>query len=250
MEMVNSPSSLFKAIIKEKVYGGKKIGELFSSDRAQSRFFTVTVDSLSSSNILVGVNKDIEALPVKNINYNITGIDTMSLSIGVFKDIPIPTGKKLPKITLTLIDDRMDQLETSIRYWCDTMIPSGTGIVGYLDEMITTLTYISYDTCGQENFSYIASVMFTDEITLSRDAETNELKAIEISLIILEDDIKVVNELKGIPKPKVIKEPTAPKPPTVLPGNNTNFAPQPIELNNGPISTEAPISQPQPIFNI
>lgn len=254
MEYIGSPEAKKEAKIS---YDEKRVGELFLVDRAQSRFFTVTLSSLASSNIRIGVNGDIEALPVKNISYTITGIDSMSLSIGVFKDIPIPVGKKLPKITLTLVDDRMDQIETDIRSWCnDSMLPARTGMTRYLDDMVSTLTYNSYDTCGQLNFTYTASVMLTDDVTLTRDTESNELKSIEIALVILEDDITIVNDYKGIPTPIRPEEPTAPKPPILPPENNnsnTNFIPQPIiplGFNGGPIDTGGITGQPQPIFNI
>ena len=164
------------------------LGNKFAMDMAQSRFFTVEIEGFSQYDINLG------GLPVKSISYTITGIETMPLSIGVFRDIPIPIGKKLPKLSLTLADDNIDQLETQFRVWYDSMFPkASTGTVAYLNEMVRRLQYTSYNTSGVLNFSYSANVILTDDISISRDYESNGLKEFEISLIILNDQITVNN---------------------------------------------------------
>lgn len=166
---------------------GISVGEKFKLDMAQSRFFTIEIENISMYDVSLG------GLPVKNILYTITGIETMSLAIGVFRDIPIPIGKRLPKITMTLVDEKIDQLETSFRSWYNVMIPSQTGTIGYLDDMVRKLQYSSYDTSGDLNFSYSANVILADDFTMSRDYESNELKGFEVSLIVLNDVITVNN---------------------------------------------------------
>lgn len=244
---------LINPILKGKVENipdnSVSVGDLFSSDRAQSRFFTVTIDKFDSNtnNLFENTtvtNKEIEGLPVKNMSYIISGIDSMVLPIGVFKDVPIPTGKRLPKITLTLIDDRMDQIETALRNWCNVMIPSESGIIGYLDDMVGTLIYTSYDTSGDVNFTYQANVILTDDFSMSRDYETNELKAMEISLVVLRDDVKVENKFNRLKKPKPAPE-TAPNP-ALAPEQGNNYNQKgPIESNPFNIRTTV-----QPIFKI
>lgn len=159
------------------------IGSVFSSDMAQSRFFTVNIDTIDNVN-------GMKSLPVKNISYTISGIDTMNLPIGVFKDIPIPVGKRLPKISITFNDDNLEQVESQLREWYESMIPTGSGIISYLDDMIGVLTYESYRVNGELNFSYRANVMLVDDFVISRDYESNNLKTLEISLIVLKDEIR------------------------------------------------------------
>ncbi|MFA6358806.1 MAG: hypothetical protein WCY09_09150 [Candidatus Omnitrophota bacterium] len=226
LKKINMPT-----VLQGGIANTVSVGNQFSADMAQSRFFTVNLDTIDNVN-------GMKSLPVKSISYTVTGIDTMSLPIGVFKDIPIPTGKKLPRITLTLIDDRMEQIESQIREWYEIMIPTGSGTIGYLDDMIGVLTYESYDTSGDINFSYQANVILTEDLTMSRDYETNGFKILEISFVVLKDDIRVKNALNVLPQPDPIPEPKQQI------NENNNFL-GPIESN--PFNIESTV---QPIFKI
>ena len=180
---INTP--LKSGVIQNEITG--KVEDLFASDRAHSRFFTINIDKLNGSNILTKGN--ISTLPVKNISYAVTGVDNMTLNIGVFKDVPIPTGKKLPKITMSFTDDAYDKIESGIRSWYDLIIPSRSGVARYLNEMVGSLSYKSYLYNGKVNFTYTAAVILADDLIINRSYENNSLKEIEISLIVLSDSI-------------------------------------------------------------
>ena len=162
---INTP--LKSGVIQNEITG--KVEDLFASDRAHSRFFTINIDKLNGSNILTKGN--ISTLPVKNISYAVTGVDNMTLNIGVFKDVPIPTGKKLPKITMSFTDDAYDKIESGIRSWYDLIIPSRSGVARYLNEMVGSLSYKSYLYNGKVNFTYTAAVILADDLIINRSYE-------------------------------------------------------------------------------
>ncbi len=151
-------------------------------DIAQSRFFKVALDGISLPTTYA---KAKDYLPVKNISYTLIGTETMTVGIGVFKDIPIITGLRLPKMSLTLVDDDLDSIEKQFRDWYNKSVPSADGYVGYLSEMVKNLTYTSYNVKGDVSYTYQAEVMLTDDFTMTRDYETNELKSMEVNLIIV-----------------------------------------------------------------
>lgn len=194
--------------VQEGIPSSKKVDlpNMFSMDMAQSRFFTVELGAPNKSKNKISTFKGMEGLPVKNISYTVTGIETMTLPIGVFRDLPIPIGKKLPTITLTLLDSGIDQIEMQLRDWFESMIPSSKNTISYLDDMVGTLKYKSYDTSGNPNYTYTANVMLTEDLSISRDYEANELKSLQINLIVLKDEVTVGDTSKPLEEPKPVPE--------------------------------------------
>jgi hypothetical protein len=162
-----------------------------SLDMAQSRFFKVRLISPDDKTVSLPVNNSVVTglLPVKNITYTMASTETMNVGVGLIKDLPIITGYRLPKISLTLVDDDLDTIEKMFRKWFDLCMPSGdvtkTNYVAYLEDIIYTLEYTSYQVDGKSNGTYTLQVMIADDFTMSRDYETNALKQMEVSLYIL-----------------------------------------------------------------
>ena len=198
---------VLEAATEEKQY--INIPNIFAADMAQSRFFKVRLSTPEKDITNIA---GMDCLPVKNISYTVTGIETMNLPIGVFRDIPIPIGKRLPRISMTLVDNRIDVIESQLRAWYVSMIPSKQGTIGYLDQMVGSLTYESYDTSGNTNFTYSAFVMLSEDFSMSRDYEANELKSMEISLIVLKDTVTTDGTpLAKVPKPEPLSPPKPPE---------------------------------------
>jgi hypothetical protein len=154
---------------------------------AQSRYFTIEIEGIS---FVSGVS----ILPVKNITYTVTGLDIMALTLGFFKDLPIPVGIRLPKLSLTLTDTQEDSLEQKFREWFNSYKPAnrtnnGRYSVDYLDNLCRKVTYKSYSLDGTLNFSVIFPAMLAEDFTYTRDYEANELKTMEVTLLIAGEGI-------------------------------------------------------------
>lgn len=170
-----------------------------SIDMAQSRNFKVRLQGVyMDTSALIGRDAAIgDYLPVKNISFTESTMDYLQVPVGVLRNLPILRGISLPKMTLTLSDQTTDIIETQLRSWIHSCVPTEEGYVEYLDTMIRTLTYESYTVEGVSNNKASCS-LFTvpsGEFMVNRDNTTNDLKSIEFGLFILAG----TNELiKGI----------------------------------------------------
>jgi len=154
-------------------------------DKSLNNYFQISIKG-------IGSNKDSSGrsyLPITNISYTMAGLETISLSIGVFSDIPIVTGNKLPKLTLTISDNSDDSIENDLRNWFGQTVLSEKGTVGYLADMVRDLDYSSYSPKGNLNFYRRFQVMLAEDFTTSRDYESNTLKTMDISLIVIGSSI-------------------------------------------------------------
>lgn len=178
------PSTLQTGIQQVGYKGSSLIKAL---DLSQSRHFTVELSGIQVPPNLVGNNPLDQIdynLPVRNITYTMAGLDISTFSIGVFRDLPLPTGIRLPKISLTLLDTSTDSLEVQFRNWYRSMVPSN-GYVAYLSSIVKTLTYTSYNFDGSINEELRLPVVLADDITMTRDYEANDFKTFEVNLVVL-----------------------------------------------------------------
>jgi hypothetical protein len=150
-------------------------------DMAQSRYFTVEIEGMG-----LPLSKNGLIMPVQNITYTIQGIDSLSLSLGIFKDIPIPNGIRVPRISLSLLDDDKDTIQSQFKEWLKLYMPD-MGTVGYLSSLVKKMTYKSYGVDGtlNTNASFIADIMLDSEFNTTRDYSANDLKIMEAQVIIV-----------------------------------------------------------------
>lgn len=160
-------------------------------DMAQSRYFTIQIFYTNSSGTkeYMGLNFGKKTLmPVNNITYTVQGIDVMTLSLGIFKDIPIPVGLRLPKVSLSLNDTDDSIIEKQFRNWYNSFSPDPNfGYVGYLNDMVRYMTYKSYKVDGTLDFSFTAPIILEGDFTYTRSYEANDLRVMEAQVIIVGD---------------------------------------------------------------
>jgi hypothetical protein len=160
-------------------------GKTMLQDMAQSRFFTISIADMNGNNPMGIPFGNYTCLPLKNMTYTMQGIDIMTLSVGLFKDIPIPVGLRLPKLSLTLTDTDEDTIENQFRDWYNLYTPNNYGCVGYLEDLVKIMTYRSYKVDGTPNKAFKAPVILADDFTYTRDYETNDLKTMEANILIV-----------------------------------------------------------------
>ena len=149
-------------------------------DMAQSRFFTITIEGMG---IQFNRNKD-KLLPVQSIAYTLKSVENMQITLGLFRDVPIPTGIKLPKLSLVLNDTDQDEIQKQFEKWINLLTPTN-GYVGYLSDLVKTLTYTAYGVDGSVVGGFKAPVILSDDFSTNRSYESNELKTMDIGLVIV-----------------------------------------------------------------
>jgi hypothetical protein len=176
---LDKPKLEIKGVPKGDIGGTQLVSSITRSSRkdialdmAQSRFFTIEVEGITVPSTLGSSAFDLKgkhsrALPIKSCSYSIISVDTRSLSVGVFRDIPLVTGVRLPKLSLSLYDTSDDDLEHAFRDWVGIMVPDDMGYVGYIDQMFKKMTYKSYSTDGRLVTSYVAPVTLVGGIEMS-----------------------------------------------------------------------------------
>lgn len=160
---------------------------LISTTMSQAAYFKVDIEKLRapdmySNTILAGNLQNF--LPVKSINYSVTSLEMTTIPVGIFGDMSIVTRKKLSKLNIVLLDNKDCTYEALLRNWYNKCAPD-SGYVGYMQDIVDTLHYISYSTSGQPQVPISLEVMPADDMVISRDYDSNELKTISFSVIVV-----------------------------------------------------------------
>ena len=179
------------------------IDSLFKADIAQSRFFTVTIDKLefSSGNPIkfkfptpsekdylpkpprqseINVYEDF--FPVKDVSFNFTSYNNISIPFNAFGNFPILCRKQLPQITINSYDFGDDVVERAVRKWEEECFPNSK-YVAYLSEVTSKFEYISYDTTGRISYIRNLYVIPMGNVSVNRSYESNGEKIVSFSVI-------------------------------------------------------------------
>jgi len=175
-----------------KNISASELGSLFKRDFSLSFHFTVEL-TYSTSDI---ESQSINLYP-QNITMKAGSINNSASKIGILNNFPMPDGINLPTISMTLLDNTFESTETKLREWFQVYSPAGSGYMGFLEDMVGTLTYTSYDHTGLCNFMCSLPVMLDGDLTYTRDYSSNDLKYMQLDLIVLSDKIEIDEKSRG-----------------------------------------------------
>ncbi len=157
-------------------------------DIAQSRYFTVSIEGINTT--VNGDNYFEQALPLKNLQFTMSSIDTMPVSVGIIKELPIPTGIKIPRAMLTLLDSDMCTIEKNVMDWYHECVPYNNkegylGYVGYLSKMVRLMSYDSYTVSGKKFNSYKIFVIPVGDFSTTREYDGSDFKQMNLEVALL-----------------------------------------------------------------
>lgn len=161
---------------------------------AQSSYFKISIDKLNnpamkSSTLLKNYSENTSGvgsfLPIKSVSFTPVSLETLSIPLGVFGDMSIVNRKKIGRLSITLLDTNDNFYEKKLASWYKICVPNENGYVGYLEDMVSDMTYISYSTTGLPEYSMNLEVMLAEDISISRDYDANELKAITFNVVVV-----------------------------------------------------------------
>lgn len=157
---------------------------------AQSSYFKINIDFLTNSvmsshganNILKGIGN---FLPVKSMNFTPVSLETTTIPLGIFSDMSFITRRKVGKFNITIYDTNDNFYEKKLLEWYNLSVPNNRGYVGYMKDIVSNMLYVSYSTTGIVENTLNLEVMLAEDLNISRDYESNELKTITFSVIVV-----------------------------------------------------------------
>lgn len=129
-------------------------------------------------------NESIDWIPLKSLQYSQGPIEQMSVSIGAFADLSLPFKKRCPTLTCEMYDHRSDFFEMKLREW-HAMTVVDPGFVPVLETITKGVTIYGFATNGEMNSMTKCQCILGDDITCSRDYDSNSLKVIQFKLIVV-----------------------------------------------------------------
>lgn len=157
--------------------------DLWKIDMGKEPNFTVQISGISKPNMKHTYWG--EFLPIKSLNYVPVAIETLKINAGIFKDLPIPVGRRIGRIDLTLQDTEDHYFENKFYEWYNTMIPDSNGYVGYFEDMVKNFTYTEYNNRGKSIKTYYMEVIMDGDLKVSRSYDNSTLKTFDVSLLIV-----------------------------------------------------------------
>lgn len=161
--------------------------QVLQQDIARSNYFTVDFGGMFAEaqfTVPGGAFSKSKFLPVKAISISYGSIDTFSVPVACFMDVPVISKRKVGKITLETYDLDNDCIENGFRTWMQAMTVKGRNV--YLSEIVCPMHYRSYNVKGQLNPNSITPLVVPiGEIGVSRSYEVNSEKLIKVTLAIV-----------------------------------------------------------------
>ena len=151
-------------------------------DMARVYHFTVQIDQIPTN--LPEHSVYTKFLPVKSFKYSPVGVNTEDLDIGSFSKFPLPVGREIGILNITLVDTADRYYEKQVAYWYARSAPSD-GYAPYLAEIVGLLTYRSYNPLGTQLTESKLIVVPTGSYEIDRDPEKNELNEISFELAVV-----------------------------------------------------------------
>ncbi len=163
--------------------------QVLKRDIARSSYFTVNFkNTFNSSTFKVpgnSFNGD-TFLPVKQITMNYGSVESLSIPIACYADVPVTSKRKVGKVDIIFYDYDDDRIERGLRTWIEGMIVNGRTV--YLSECVDQMTYKSYDVKGELNKGITTSTLLVvpvGEISISRSYESNAEKLVRATFAIV-----------------------------------------------------------------
>lgn len=156
----------------------------FLIDIAQSHHFTVQLEGFTMYTTPAGTFS--KFLPVKNLNYNYTSYENMSVPLAIFGDFPLLNRKRVSTLSLSCFDTDDNKLEHELRNWENICFPNGR-FVAYMEDIVRKFVYRGYDVKGKETYNASFYVMPSGNISISRDYTANDAKIISFNLVCVGD---------------------------------------------------------------
>lgn len=189
--IIQTSSSTFNIGLNEK-----EDLNIFLTDIAQSRFFTIVLEKLKfdgepikfkfpkpTGTEYVGkpyIYEDF--LPVKNIGINFTSYDNLSVPFNVFSNLPILHKKGLPSISINCYDVLGDIVERAVQVWEAECFPNSK-YVAYLSEVASKFTYVSYNVSGKVSYTKTLYVIPTGGVSVNRGYDDNSEKVVSFNVV-------------------------------------------------------------------
>lgn len=195
---INYPS---QPVPKQQQFGNPSHGtnvNLWKIDMGKEANYTVQISGISKPNMKHETWGSF--LPVKSVDYTPVAIETLKLKAGIFTDLPIPVGRRIGKIDLTIQDTEDHYFENQFYSWYNQMIPDNDGYVGYFEDMVKSFVYTEYDNRGKTVKTYYMEVIMDGDLKISRSYDNNSLKTFSVSLLIvgiIDDSVNYVKEVEG-----------------------------------------------------
>lgn len=126
-------------------------------------------------------------LPIKSMDYKPVSVESTRLQFGIFSDFPIIHRRKVGSINITLLDDVNCNYEKAVYNWFGKCVPTSTGFVAPMLEIISKAKYIEYNNQGKVCKQYIFEVIPEGDVSVSRNYENNSLKEVSFSVLIISD---------------------------------------------------------------
>lgn len=157
--------------------------DLWKIDMGKEANFTVQISDISKPNMKHKVWGPF--LPIKSISYEPVAIETQKFKAGIFVDLPIPVGRRIGKIELTVQDTEDHYYENQFYDWYTHTIPDSFGYIGYFEDMVKTFTYTEYNNIGKTVKTYYMEVLLDGGLQVSRSYESKDLKTFSVTLLVV-----------------------------------------------------------------
>lgn len=151
-------------------------------DMARVYHFTVQIDQIPSN--LPEHSIYTKFLPVSKFKYAPVGINSEDLEIGSFSKFPLPVGREIGTLDITLVDTADRYYEKQVAYWYARSAPSD-GYAPYISDIVGLLTYRSYNPFGTQLTESKLVVIPTGSYEIERDPKENELNAISFQVAVI-----------------------------------------------------------------
>lgn len=164
-------------------------------DMSKAYYFKFMINDLIDDLSLAGLDKQSlfynanigNFLPVDTMSLSLVSVASTSLQIGVFADLPLVTKRNIGRLKVTLLDSDNQQYERALYNWFASCVPTHTGYVKCLSEMVKEAEYIAYDNTGLKTGHYNFYVIPDGEVSVDLNYGNNDLKKINFSLAIVSE---------------------------------------------------------------
>ena len=175
---------------------------LWKIDMGREAHFTVEIEGITKPNMKYSYSKTDYGnfLPIKSFAYTPVTVEHLSLTAGLFTDIPIPQYRKVGKIELSVQDTTDHFYENQFYEWYYKTVPDDLGCVGYLADTVRKFSYRQYNNKGELNATYFLEVLPDGGVQIDRTYENDGLKVVKISLVIVGIIDVVYSGTKGVGK--------------------------------------------------
>ena len=162
--------------------------DVFLSDLSRVYHFSVTIEGFPVfiSPECTMANSNGEFLAVRNINFNYTSYENMSIPVAIFGDFPLLNKKRVSTISLSCYDEDSSSLEYTLRSWENSCFPKGR-YVAYMEDIIRKFDYRGYGVDGREVLRCSFYVIPSGTVAVPRDYNSNEAKVVNFSLVCVGD---------------------------------------------------------------